>query len=479
LGLNLLLQIALVPAGFARFAATSQQNHWHYNNFSNQNLNKMKTRILILSLFVLIFYSGKQDVASLVTDPQASLEAPGGSDLIADWITAHIKTIRNSKIFSHHQRQMAYTGIAMYESIVPGDKNYKSLAGQLNDYHPVQSLPKAADICWQASANAAISKMFNFFYSSDQMSVARFDSLESAWNQRLMNEGYSKSSIMAGSDYGRAIAQGVIEWSKSDGADQANNPYEVPKGEGLWEPTPPNFRPPATPYMGKCRTLVKGDVDNTIPPTPPSFSKDQNSPFYKMVDEVYQASLKLDDNQKALGMFWDDFPDTKTVTAGGHWECILRTIMKDRHTSLMDGAMLYAALYITETDAAIGCFKAKYTYNQVRPVTYIQKYMNHPDWQPMIVTPSHPEYPAAHATISMSGATILTYLLGDNVAFTDDTYAYRGYKARKFNNLKEAGREAGLSRFYGGIHYKTSIEAGYAQGEKIAANVAKSLVFKN
>ncbi len=39
--------------------------------------------------------------------------------------------------------------------------------------------------------------------------------------------------------------------------------------------------------------------------------------------------------------------------------------------------------------------------------------------------------------------------------------------------------EAGLSRFYGGIHYKPSIEAGYVQGEKIAMNVAHSLAFKN
>jgi hypothetical protein len=178
-------------------------------------------------------------------------------------------------------------------------------------------------------------------------------------------------------------------------------------------------------------------------------------------------------------LYWDDFPDSKSVTAGGHWACILKTIMKDRNTSLIDGAMLYAALYITENDAAIGCFKAKYTYNLIRPVTYIQKYMNHPDWSPLINTPSHPEYPAAHATISMSGATILTHLLGDNVSFTDDTYVYLGYKPRPYKNIREAGKDAGLSRYYGGIHYKPSIEAGYIQGEKIATNVANSLVFKN
>jgi len=43
----------------------------------------------------------------------------------------------------------------------------------------------------------------------------------------------------------------------------------------------------------------------------------------------------------------------------------------------------------------------------------------------------------------------------------------------------EAAREAGISRLYGGIHYKPSIEAGYTQGKKIADNVTNTLVFKN
>jgi PAP2 superfamily len=112
-------------------------------------------------------------------------------------------------------------------------------------------------------------------------------------------------------------------------------------------------------------------------------------------------------------------------------------------------------------------------------VTYIQTVMKHSDWNPLIITPPHPEYPAAHATVSMSGATILTKMLSDKVSFTDNTYAYRGFKAHHFNNFTEAAREAGMSRLYGGIHYKKSIEAGFTQGEKIANNINDKLVFLN
>jgi hypothetical protein len=146
--------------------------------------------------------------------------------------------------------------------------------------------------------------------------------------------------------------------------------------------------------------------------------------------------------------------------------------------SLIQGAGVFAELFMTMEDAQIGCFKAKYTYNLLRPVTYVQKYMNHPDWNPLIVTPPHPEYPAAHAVVSMSAATILTHILGDHIAFTDNTYAYRQYPAHHFNNFIEAAHEAGMSRLYGGIHYHPSIEAGFTQGSKIADNVAKALVLK-
>ncbi len=138
----------------------------------------MKTCFLILSLLVSAIFAGKPVMAASLPDPQASLEAPDGSDLIADWITVHSKAIRNSKIPSQHFRPSAYTGVALYESIVAGDAKYKPLAGQLNEYLPPKTLPDATDICWQASANAAFSKMLHFFYAPDQVSIARFDSLE-------------------------------------------------------------------------------------------------------------------------------------------------------------------------------------------------------------------------------------------------------------------------------------------------------------
>ncbi|MCK6695327.1 MAG: haloperoxidase, partial [Thermoanaerobaculia bacterium] len=39
-----------------------------------------------------------------------------------------------------------------------------------------------------------------------------------------------------------------------------------------------------------------------------------------------------------------------------------------------------------------------------------------------------------------------------------------------------AGKEAGISRLYGGIHYRPSIETGNVQGKKVGENVNNLLV---
>src|SRR5665647_665352 len=149
----------------------------------------MKTIIIALFMFAGLQAGGVPKSEVPATDPEKKLESPGGSLLINDWITVHLKTIATCKIPSHHNRQLAYTGVAMYESIVAGDKNYRSLAGQLNGYQPSEALPETGNICWQASANAAMATMFRFFYPQNPADIMRFDSLENATRTRLIREG--------------------------------------------------------------------------------------------------------------------------------------------------------------------------------------------------------------------------------------------------------------------------------------------------
>ena len=81
---------------------------------------------------------------------------------------------------------------------------------------------------------------------------------------------------------------------------------------------------------------------------------------------------------------------------------------------LLTAARFEAIGIAAVTNALIACWDAKYTYMFWRPVTTIRagdtdgnsETEPDPAWTPFIVTPSHPEYPAAHTTV---GASVLGF----------------------------------------------------------------------
>ena len=56
-------------------------------------------------------------------------------------------------------RVQAYTGIALYEAVVPGMPAYQSLSGQLTDFPAMPSTEPGEAYHWAASANAALAEI--------------------------------------------------------------------------------------------------------------------------------------------------------------------------------------------------------------------------------------------------------------------------------------------------------------------------------
>jgi hypothetical protein len=83
-----------------------------------------------------------------------------------------------------------------------------------------------------------------------------------------------------------------------------------------------------------------------------------------------------------------------------------------------------------------------------------------------INTPPFPEYNSAHSTISAAAATILGAMFR-NTAFKDSSERQWGWPDRSFKTSDEAAVEVSFSRYYGGIHYKQSVETAYTQGKQI------------
>ena len=424
----------------------------------------MKKGFLYLLLMVFVLSSCRKGT------PGFPGSVKNDSRLIADWIGLHLQVIRNTTGVTHiaYSRHFAYTGVALYESLAQGYPQYKSIATGLNGNISIPASFKGQSIFYPAAANAAIASMLRFFYVSNPENIASIDSLEQVYFDKFNAAANKSFNLEASVAYGKQVAAIVIEWSKEDGADHANIPY-TPLGEGYWEPT--SAAAANMPGWADNKTMLPGSITGTIPVAPISFSKDPGSSFYTMAQEVYDVSQSLTEAQKSIALFWDDAPNGKYVSVFGHWFSIFKQALEKEKMPLIQGAEAYLKLGIAMNEATISCWKGKYTYHTIRPVTYIKKHMGHSEWSPLLSTPPHPEYSSAHSTIYASGLYALESVFGKNHSFTDHTYDGIGLSPRSFNSFDAAAKEAGLSRLYAGIHYSFSVEAGYIQGKAVGANV--------
>jgi hypothetical protein len=146
-------------------------------------------------------------------------------------------------------------------------------------------------------------------------------------------------------------------------------------------------------------------------------------------------------------------------------------------------------------DALISCLFAKYHYLFWRPVTAIDPTAVTADgfgsvpgfddgnsatteqagWRPLLVTPNHPEYPAAHGTITSAMAEVFSssFLgiewLNLNIhGFDADGSAGNLDAVRHFERANDLRNEIVYARLWAGLHYHFSSVAGVVLGRKVA-----------
>lgn len=395
------------------------------------------------------------------------------SDVIDKWLTLELRLFKDAKGIGNgaFARPFAYSGICAYESTDPGMKSWKR---KYNGLAGLPSIDKFKIYHWPSCVNASLAEFNRLFFTtgnSSQGDITAIDSLEEAIQTGFT--GLPAEVADASEGFGKSIADTVFAWSQTDGYNQNNVlAYTPPVGPGLWVPTPSAFAKASGPFWGNDRPIIAGSGDNAQPSAPMPYSEDPKSPFYHMVNDLYTASKNLTQDQKNWALFWQDVPGPTTP---GHWMSITQQVIAQTHSHLDKASMAFALVGISVEDAVVSVFKTKYTYNLIRPVSYIREVFGDPTWLPAIATPAHPEYSAAHAVVSASGADALTSLYGNIGSFTDHTDDYLGIPARSFTSFTDIAIDAGNSRFYGGIHYQPSIDIGLKQGRMVGDNILRKL----
>ncbi|NIJ52700.1 vanadium-dependent haloperoxidase [Dyadobacter arcticus] len=394
------------------------------------------------------------------------------ADVAHAWMQMHIRLTRSTAGYNSvvSDRSFGYAGITMYEAILPGIEGSASLLAQIggNSLTPGKS---ADQYYWPESLNAAMASITKqFFESTSAANLKTIDSLEMVYKNQFL-AATSPDKLANAETYGRQVADAIFEWSKTDGGHQAyknvtDPTYTPPVGLGLWEPTP--TAAPILPRWGNTRTFIANSAVISQPGPPTPYSEDPGSAFYAMANEVYTTSQSLTKTDTITARFWADIPGNLNVPA--HATNILTNLLETTNKDLFKAAAAYALHGIALNDAAVSTFKTKYAYNLLRPFTYIRKVLKKTTWNPVVPTPPHPEYSAAHGVISAASAAVLEKLFGTSYKFNDVTYA-SSFGVRSYNTFQEYAQEAGRSRLLGGIHYGLSISTGLTQGAKVGSMV--------
>jgi PAP2 superfamily len=369
--------------------------------------------------------------------PDASaLAAVGASDAtqsLLDWTEHALQLIRKYQQNPQRAaRALAIVHAAMHDAFVLAVRDRNDASAGLAAAHRAASL----------------TLVFLYPYEAVVWVEGKGLALSHAWARAHgLRPGQLEQELAAG----ERAARDAIHHALTDGADRRPAaPPPLSSDPGRWRAAPPlNIQTPQESLAGEWRPWVRGTVE-LEPPPPPEYGSAQ---FWAEAEEVYRVWQALTPKQKANADYWN--LGAGSVTPPGVWNHRAIELIRAENLGPASALRILAALNAAIDDAAIACWRAKYRWWKVRPVTVIRERFD-PDFLPYLITPPHPAYVSGHATVSGAAETALS-------AF---------FPGRK-SELHLFAEEAAMSRLYGGIHYRSDDDEGLKLGRRVAELVLK------
>jgi membrane-associated phospholipid phosphatase len=282
-----------------------------------------------------------------------------------------------------------------------------------------------------------------------------------------------KNAVDRGVAWGQEVADAIWTWRSTDGFTPPPAPFIGGTDVGEWRPTPPAFAPGAGPQFSYMTPWVIVTPSQFRPAGPPALGSARYAEVFNEVKAYGSLTSTIRTADQTLySNFW------AASTTSYSWNRVALYLGGERHMTLLQNALVLAALNVAMADAAIACWEAKYHYVFWRPVTAIPladsdgnpATISDANWTPLLITPAHPEYPSGHSTTSAAGATVLAHYFGKNRSFTVDSDVMLGV-VRSFPDFAAAVAEINNARVYGGIHYRTAVDDGQVTGTAVAGFV--------
>lgn len=223
------------------------------------------------------------------------------------------------------------------------------------------------------------------------------------------------------------------------------------------------------------------------------------SEFLEQAEELVTLSAHLTDERKMIAEYWADGPNSELPP--GHWDLFAQFVSARDHHDLDTDVKVFFALTNAIFNAGIVAWDAKREFDSVRPATAIPflfqnqqieswggpgkgtVVMDGRNWIPYqrstFPTPPFPEYISGHSAFSAAGAEVLKILTGSDIFGASVTFPQGSSKTEPgmtpaqpmtltWSTFTEAANQAGISRRYGGIHFRRADLSGRTVGRLVA-----------
>src|SRR6266542_5982053 len=409
------------------------------------------------------------------TAREAAAALPPGNT-VAQWNKIAEDTVVGSGAFQAEGFvYMAYVSAAVYDAAV-------AIHGGFEPYGPAITAPAGASSD-AAVVEAAYQTLVNYFPSQAGTLGALYTEALG-----LIPDRPAKSN---GQTVGLAAATNIITLRSGDGRmtpiGVTSSFPTLPAGPGVWRLTPP-FAAPQTPWVGNVRRFVLQSVDQFLPDPPPSLQSGEWVEAFNAIKAYGAASSSVrSDEQTRVARFW-------SANVIRQYNRVGRDIAAAGGLGLLETARLAAMVNLVGADALMSALYAKYHYLLWRPVTAIDPSaviadgfgpvpgyddgnpatVEQTGWRPLLTTPNHPEYPAAHGSITSAMAEVFSKFLGTK-RFNLDIHGFNAADpagnlnaVHHFDMPNDLRNEVIYARLWAGLHYHFSSVAGVVLGRDVA-----------
>lgn len=394
-------------------------------------------------------------LAAVLTGAAAILLAgtPTRAHMVADWTeaAARIASQEARSPGPPDTRLQARVALAMFEAANAVDHRYVSFLGVAPTARPASAEAAAARAAYEVLVAAHPSRKSEL---SDSLALA----LSAVPDANLREQGQAA---------GLAAAQAVLSRPAfRTGSEPAYIPAAL-RGRYIATGLPGL---PSRPML--ARPYFMDSVQAVAPPPPPPL---RSARYGRDVEEVRRLGGKGSEQrtpeQTALAVFWSRADVLRP----------LRELTIAARRPLIENARTYALIAMAMDDASNAVATAKLEHGLWRPITAIRNGADDgnaqtradPDWEPLLPTPPHPEYPCGHCIMSGAFATIVAAEFGPDV----EVHLQDGANPASSRRLKpdQIVQEASQSRILAGAHFRFSTEVGADMGRAIATRALQAL----